>query len=117
MKKGNPNPNPATRFGAGNRANPGGKPVNARNRITAKFLDVLSKDFDEHGEAAIIATRKEDPVAYVKVVSALLPKEVVLDKRPLEDLTDDQLRDLLARLDGATAGAAPSDSERADTTH
>jgi len=117
MPKGNPNPNPATRFQPGNNANPGGKPVNARNRITAKFLDVLAKDFETHGEAAIIATRTEDPVAYVKVVAALLPKEVVLDKRPLEDLTDDQLRDLLARLDGATAGVAASDSERAETTH
>lgn len=105
MKKGNPNPSPATRFGAGNKANPGGKPVGARNRVTAKFLEALAEDFDEHGVKAIQATRTQDPATYIKVIASLLPKEVVVERSPLADMTDDELREHILR-EAAELGAS-----------
>lgn len=50
----------------------------------------MQDDFRQHGEDAIRRTREEKPADYVKVLASLLPKEVEI-KRPLEDLTDDEL--------------------------
>lgn len=71
----NKNPSPATRFKPGNRANPGGKPVEARNRITAKFLYELAEHFDKHGKDAIQTLYETDVAKYVSAVAALVPKE------------------------------------------
>jgi hypothetical protein len=80
----------ATQFQPGNRANPGGKPVAARNRLQGDFLRALADDFEENGASAIRRTREEQPAAYLKVVASLMPKELEI-KRPLEDLSDDDL--------------------------
>jgi hypothetical protein len=106
----NPNPNKSTRFGAGQVANPGGKPVNARNQVTKKLLEVLAKDFDKNGETAIVRMREEDPSGYVRTIASLLPKEFVIE-RPLDGLSDDELaasiafiRERVAALTDASAG-------------
>jgi hypothetical protein len=79
-----------TRFQKGVSPNPGGKPVGSRNRLQGDFLKALSEDFAQHGKAAIEQTRKQSPAQYLKVVASLMPKELEI-KRPLEDLTDDDL--------------------------
>jgi hypothetical protein len=120
MAKGNPNPNMKglRPFKPGETGNPGGKPVNARNRVTAAFLKALADDFDENGKKAIEAARKDDPMGYVRAIVALLPKEFVIE-RPGEDLTDDQLAAIITELQGrvgALEGAAtePGGAEPAD---
>lgn len=106
----NPNPSPETRFKAGATANPGGKPVHARNRVTKAFLEALAEDFTSHGAEAIVATREQHPDRYIAIVASLLPKEFVIEK-PLDGLSDEelastlaQLRDLAGRLDAARGG-------------
>lgn len=86
-----------TQFKPGNLANPGGKPNGSRNRLQGDFMRALSEDFSEHGRAAIIACRIEKPDVYIKVVASLMPKELEI-KRPLEDLTDDELDSAVALL-------------------
>lgn len=86
----NPNPCEETRFKPGQSGNPGGKPMAARHAINAKFLTALSKSFDEGGEEAIRRAQQEDPIGYVRVFAALLPKEVEV-KSSLDELSDDQL--------------------------
>ena len=68
-----------------------------RRKIQAKFLKELCEDFDLYGRTAIQCARMLDPVAYVKVVAALLPKEVEV-LRPLEGLSDDELAGIAERL-------------------
>ncbi len=80
----------APRYAAGNRANPGGKPVGTRNRITARFLNDLAEDFEKHGKSTISAARREDPVGYLKVIAALLPKQIEA-AQPLGELSDHEL--------------------------
>lgn len=63
-------------FQKGRSGNPGGKPVNARNRITTAFLEVLAADFAKHGKRAIEAAREADPMGYMKVCAALCPRDV-----------------------------------------
>jgi len=81
-------------FKPGNLANPGGKPVGARNRLQGDFLRELSEDFAENGKTAIIQCRTEKPDVYIKVVASLMPKELEI-KRPLEELSDDELASLV----------------------
>lgn len=109
-----------TRFKPGQSGNPGGLAKGTRNKLNASFLNALAKDFQEHGEDAIRMCREENPAAYVKVLAALLPKEIEI-KRPLEDFEDDELiaavgalqSFLAAREDEAGAGSA----EKLSPTH
>lgn len=97
-------------FKKGVSGNPGGKPVGARNRLNAQFLNALADDFEEHGRQAIKNARTEDPMGYVKAIVALMPKQIE-QTQPLEDVTDAELlagiallRSRLAESTGAGAG-------------
>ena len=85
--------------------NPGGKPKGARNRLQGSFLNALADDFEKHGKKAIELCRKDDPTGYLRVIAALMPKEVELH-RPLDDLTDEQIE---AAIAAARALASASD--------
>lgn len=71
----NANPNLSTRFQKGKSGNPGGKPVGARNELSAQFLKDLLADWRTAGPEAIATLRAERPDVYVKVVAELLPKQ------------------------------------------
>lgn len=95
-------------FAPGTTGNPGGRPLGARNRLTAHFLNRLADDFEKHGKQAIERARADDPMGYVKAVGALMPKQIEQTK-PLDDLTDAELIAGIALLrgrlvDGAGAG-------------
>lgn len=92
-------------FQPGNNANPGGKPVGARNRLTAAFLNALAKDFDENGKEAIEQCRLYKPDAYIKAIAALCPKEIEV-KRPLEEMSADELLDAVRALQSFLATGA-----------
>jgi hypothetical protein len=79
-----------TRFKPGQVTNPGGKPVGARNALQGDFMRELAKDFAEHGVSAIVETRTTQPAQYMKIIASLMPKELEI-KRPLEEMTDDDL--------------------------
>jgi hypothetical protein len=56
----------------------GGRPRGSRARLGEEFLEVLARDWHEHGAQAIIDARQQSPVDYVKVISKLLPSQVEL---------------------------------------
>jgi hypothetical protein len=68
------------------------------NRLSEDFVAGLYEDFRNHGSAAIAACRAEKPDVYVRVIASLLPKDVNLTTRNLDDLSDDQLMRKLAML-------------------
>lgn len=84
------NPPAEHQFKPGNLANPGGKPVGARNKLNARFLNELIKQFDAHGAEAIRNCAENDPSTFVRVLASLQPKELEI-KRPLDDISDEQL--------------------------
>lgn len=86
-----------TRFKAGETANPGGKPVGARNKLQGDFMRELADDFAANGKDAIIACRTDKPEQYIRIIASLMPKELEV-KRPLEELTDDELAAGVAAL-------------------
>jgi len=103
-----PEQRPAHLFRPGQSGNPSGRPKGSRNKLGEAFLTALSEDFDTHGTNAIERCRKADPVAYVRVVASLLPKELKVDRGPVEDLSDDELAHLIdvVRAEISPAGEA-----------
>lgn len=102
-----------TRFKPGQSGNPGGRAKGARVRLQGAFLNALADDFDNHGKRAIERCREEDPVAYVRAVAQLMPKQVE-QHNPLDDLNDADLLDAIAFLRARLAEAAGAG---ADTAH
>lgn len=42
-------------------------------------MRVLRSDWEEHGAITVSTMREKDPVAYVKVVAALMPQQVEME--------------------------------------
>lgn len=95
----------ATQFQKGVSPNPGGKPIGARNRLQGDFLNALAEDFAAHGKSAIELTRETQPAQYLKVVASLMPKELEI-KRPMEDMTDDDIIAGIAALQRLVSASA-----------
>lgn len=116
----------STQFKPGVSPNPGGKPVGARNRLQGDFLKALSEDFAAHGLGAIIETRETKPAEYLKIVASLMPKELEI-KRPMEDMTDDEIIAGIAALQrlvaaspdaaGAAGEAGPEQAQGVSSLH
>jgi len=79
-------------FPKGVSGNPGGKPVQSRNRITGALLAALADDFDEHGQSAIVACREQTPARYLAIVASLLPKQLeIAQEKPVREMTSEEL--------------------------
>ena len=66
------------RFLTGNSG--GGRRKGSRNKLTERFLDTIADDFAEHGADAIAKVRVSDPVAYLKIVGSLVPRELIMQR-------------------------------------
>jgi hypothetical protein len=110
----NPNPNPATRFGAGQANGSRGRQKAARDKISAAFLEALSDAFNEpnneggiKGLDALKKVRDEDPATFARIFAALQPKQVeITDEDPISHLTDEQLEAYCAELERQIAERA-----------
>src|SRR5215813_8384194 len=79
----------------GQSGNPAGRPKGARSKLSETFLKALSEDFATNGIEVIEKVRNDRPHEYLKIVAAVLPKQMQLEdltpQRRAEDLTDDEL--------------------------
>lgn len=94
----------------------GGRPKGSRNKLGEAFTDALYADFQEHGISAIQTMRQDDPSGYCRVIAGLLPKELKVEAKPLEHLSDEQLSDIISAIrtaDGAAISARGRASEAA----
>jgi hypothetical protein len=110
----NPNPNPATRFGAGQANGSRGRQKAARDKLSAAFLEALNDAFSEpnseggiKGLDAIKKVRDEDPATFARIYASLMPKQVeITDEDPISNLTDEQLEAYCAELERQIAERA-----------
>jgi hypothetical protein len=58
----------------------------------------LAEDFEAHGIEALRICRVEQPAVYIRTVASLMPKELLVSDQKLEDLSDEELMDMLAKI-------------------
>jgi hypothetical protein len=67
-EKGCPSPNPA------------GRPKGSRNKFSENYIDAMQRAFEERGEAAIHAVIEESPAEFLRLCSAIVPKQFGLEE-------------------------------------
>lgn len=80
-----------SKFGHGNP----GRPSGSRNRLQGDVLKALADDFKEHGVDVVRIVRVENPDTYLKIVTSILPKELLVGDMPTDGISDDELKAML----------------------
>lgn len=88
------------KFVTGKSGNVGGKPRETRNKLSGVFLRSLLSSFEKDGVSAIDKVIRTDPAAYLRVIASIIPKELEITNS-VEELTDDQLSEVIASLRSA----------------
>lgn len=63
----------------GRSGNPAGRPKGSRHKLAESFINSIQEDWKEHGKAALVKVRETDPSTYLRVIAAVLPKEVEVE--------------------------------------
>jgi len=63
-------------FKKGQSGNPAGPKAGYRQTLTNAFLKDMEADWRQHGADAIRASRENDPTGFLRVVAALVPKQI-----------------------------------------
>lgn len=87
------------RFLSGNGG--GGRPKGARNRLTELLMGAIAEDFAANGATAIARLREDDPATYLRMITALVPRELILQReaQPVPDYADLTEEEALALLE------------------
>jgi hypothetical protein len=73
-------------------ANPGGEPGWIRKRFTADFLTAFHEHFRHEGKRVIAKVAKQQPAAYLRCLTMLVPKEMKVEQTGgIKAMTDEQL--------------------------
>ena len=85
-----------------------GRKKGSINKTTAELKEMILEAAnragkDENGKGGTIeyltAQANTNPAAFMSLLGKVLPKDINVRRDPIEDMTDDQLRQLIARLD------------------
>jgi hypothetical protein len=66
------------RFITGGKPGPG-RPRGSRSVLATRYCDDLLAAWEKHGKAALEATATLDPVAFVRAIGQILPRDVQVD--------------------------------------
>src|SRR5262249_41808296 len=77
-----------------------GRPRGSRDKLSRAFIEALAADFNEHGVGIIRLVRAEHPDTYLKIIAALVPKELEISQNPLGNYSDEQLEAFLTFVCG-----------------
>ncbi len=79
-------------------------PKGSRNRIQADVIEMFAEHWEKHGREAIDIVFKERPSDYLRFAANFLPKEqIVQEARPEAEMTDDEFRGALEKVQALKA--------------
>jgi len=100
-------------FKPGQSGNVTGRPRETRNKLSGAFLRALHISFEEKGVDAIERVIRDDPAGYLRVIASVMPKELEISKNA-EDLTDEQLAEVVAALRSAISSGIVREVEKTE---
>jgi hypothetical protein len=75
-----------------------GRPLGSRTKLCRKLLEDLSADWQEHGAAALRIMRMERPAEYCRMMTSILPRELLFETGSVSELADDELDQMITML-------------------
>jgi|GEM_PF-1943229 len=75
----------------------GGRPKGARSKLSSEFFDDLYTVWNECGIEVLRIVAKKNPTHFARITAMLMPKEVEI-KKPMEEMSDAELWDMLVTL-------------------
>lgn len=82
-----------------------GRMAGQRERLTTHFVRALASDFEDHGVEAIARVRRDDPATYLRIIAAIVPKDLNVTASVFDGRSDADLADDLAAVRAAIAAA------------
>jgi hypothetical protein len=83
----------------------GGRAKGVKNKLSHVFLTDLLADYEAHGAETIRICRMEEPIAYIKLIAALVPHELDITQTHLMEVPDEELEIYIAKLRAQLRGA------------
>lgn len=104
-------------FKPGQSGNPAGRVKGSRNKLGEAFIEALHDDFQAHGVKAIEEVRTDDPSTYLKVIAAIVPKELNIKHDAFDGVSDEQIAALIAAARAALGLGEGGREEAGATAH
>src|SRR3979490_2056822 len=85
-----------------------GRPKGSRNKLSAHIIEDCLENWRKNGRAALEITFKENTPLYLRTMVSILPRELLIEAGPLEDMSDEEFIEIVAlmkRLKGERADA------------
>ena len=68
----------------------------SRGLLADRFISELYDDWKEHGTATLSLVRRDRPHEYLKIIAALMPRDITVAAAPLGEISDEDLARLIA---------------------
>src|SRR5262249_53190796 len=80
----------------GQSGNPKGRPKGSRNKLSEEFFRDLCDAWQTSGKPALVTAARNDPVAFVRVIPSLMPRELEATTTGMERISTVQLDAIIA---------------------
>lgn len=80
-----------------------GRPKGSRTRLQEFTLQLIDKDFREHGKEVLKRVREKWPQIYLTAIMGLLPRQSQTIESPLADLSDEEIETIEQMLAASRA--------------
>lgn len=94
-----------------------GRPKGSRNKLGEDFVAALHDSFKASGPAAIATVLVEDPSTYLKIIAAIVPKELNIKHDAFDGVSDEQIAALVAAARSALGIVEGGREEISATPH
>jgi hypothetical protein len=95
------------------------RPAGLGQAAAKRFIDALAADLESNCADVIKEIREDKPYDYFRIVVSLLPKELSIENSNIEEMTDEELADILNTVRSLIAtrlATSPGEGDQAPGT-